>query len=885
MAEETDFIGLISSFLGPASDDVDRVSPAPALSSVAPSISKNNDDFDVLPSTRVVIFSKDRPWQLQQLLRSMKLPIIDNASSDNHEASFVQRVDIFIICRATTADFAEGYEQIKQAYCQVDTQIKPCFLYEGEWMGRNALDHVSISDIIENKSFSFLLEYALNTKCDADADAASPTPSFVMFLTDDCVLLDFLEVVLSHAIGSLQYDQNDRVFNFLTRLHPGISRCQTRDCMSPSPRDWQYHSLIPYLNNAFNTDAHESVKHHDGIYLYTTKSGSTEWNYPFDLSGGVYRYKDVQMILKQIRTEDKDCNGKHGFSDQGGLSHPNTFEVRGNQAVLAIDNDLVAARKTLSAVPSRPLMVVLAINRVQDVCHAPIAGSGEGRVAQSTLTANDNNSTDPTDPSALLKLLLNGRNLDLERYLSTPYNSSHIGDVFLCDQLNVSQSSELQELSPDVSVLIPVHRGVDFVSHSIASIIMQCVDELHQPLDDETRGPQSSLSSMQIVIVDDRCDDGSIDVMIQSCKKLLDSQPNILLMVFDHREGQITLHEEHQQQQKRHHPQPTISIAIDIIASKSPGVASALNTGLDHCRSELVARMDADDICAPGRLISQLRFMRGNSSVNVVGASAVIFSTKDDQDTNDCTILPYHSVAPNSNQCHIVRTSLPVIDPGFLSWTMLFTCTISHPTVMFRKSAIDEIRGYDESIKCAEDYDLWLRMLEKDSRSILCLPFVGVWHRKHKHNNSVTNSLAQKKEANEARYRAICKKILSSPDDETDESLDIEHITALKDPATATSLDSINNAARLLMNMESTFLQKNDMCLTEHEIKLIQNDCNARIGELATIAISKFGKDYTDHFKFNSSEGPCYVWRLWSDRCPNEQFQRLSLLCHLTTTS
>eukprot|EP00985_Skeletonema_marinoi_P005449 scaffold2360_cov130-Skeletonema_marinoi.AAC.1 len=879
MAEETDFIGLISSFLGPASDDVDRV--APALSSVAPSISKNNDDFDVLPSTRVVIFSKDRPWQLQQLLRSMKLPIIDNASSDNHEASFVQRVDIFIICRATTADFAEGYEQIKQAYCQVDTQIKPCFLYEGEWMGRDGLDHVSISDIIENKSFSFLLEYALNTRC----AAGSPAPSFVMFLTDDCVLLDCLEVVLAHAIGSLQYDQKDRVLNFLTRLHPGISRCQTRDCMSPSPRDWQYHSLIPYLNNAFNTDAHESVKHHDGIYLYTTKSGSTEWNYPFDLSGGVYRYKDVQMILKQIQTEDKDCNGKHGFSDQGGLSHPNTFEVRGNQAVLAIDNDLVAARKTLSAVPSRPLMVVLAINRVQDVCHAPIAGSGEGRVAQSTLTANDNNSTDPTDPSALLKLLLNGRNLDLERYLSTPYNSSHIGDVFLCDQLNVSQSSELQELSPDVSVLIPVHRGVDFVSHSIASIIMQCVDELHQPLDDETRGPQSSLSSMQIVIVDDRCDDGSIDVMIQSCKKLLDSQPNILLMVFDHREGQITLHEEHQQQQKRHHMQSTISIAIDIIASKSPGVASALNTGLDHCRSELVARMDADDICAPGRLISQLRFMRGNSSVNVVGASAVIFSTKDDQDTNDCTILPYHSVAPNSNQCHIVRTSLPVIDPGFLSWTMLFTCTISHPTVMFRKSAIDEIRGYDESIKCAEDYDLWLRMLEKDCRSILCLPFVGVWHRKHKHNNSVTNSLAQKKEANEACYRAICKKILSSPDDETDESLDIEHITALKDPATATSLDSINNAARLLMNMESTFLQKNDMCLTEHEIKLIQNDCNARIGELATIAISKCGKDYTDHFKFNSSEGPCYVWRLWSDRCPNEQFQRLSLLCHLTTTS
>lgn len=866
MADETDFIGLISSFLGPASDDIAGAA-ADAAPSEAPSIIFKDDDFDDVlpPSTRVVIFSKDRPWQLQQLLRSMKLPN-DNGSLDDDSASFLPHVEFFIIFRATTLDFVEGYEQIRQMYDLVDIPYKLCFLCEGEWMGRDAL---SIPDNMQNNSFSYLLEYALNTS--TDAEDAHHTPSFVMFLTDDCVFLESLEVVLAHAIGSLQYEQKDRVFNFLTRLHPGISRSQTRDCTSPSPRDLQYHSLVPYLNTVLDTGAHASAKRHDGVYLYTTKSGSIEWNYPFDLSGGVYRHKDVQMILKQIRTEDNKC------IDQDGLAHPNTFEVRGNQAVLALDEKFVASRKTLSAIPSRPLMVILAVNRVQDVCQAPIAGSGEGRVSVSTITNEESNIIDPTDPSALLKLLQKGHHLDLERYLSTPYNSSHIGDVFLCEQPNDSQSSVIQGPLPDVSVLIPVHSGVDFASHSITSIIMQCVDELHQPLENDTRGPQSSLSSMQIVIVDDRCADGSIGVMIQSCKTLLASRPEVSLFVLDHR-----LEDTIQEQQQKQYMQSTISITIDIISSKRPGVASALNTGLKHCRSELVARMDADDISAPERLMTQLRFMRVNPSINVVGSSAVIFSAEDDQSKNDCPLLPYHSAAPSNNQCHIFRTSLSVLDPGFMSWAMLFTCTIAHPTVVFRKSAIEEIRGYDESIKCTEDYDLWLRLLDKDCRSILCLPFVGVWHRKHSHSNSVTNSLAQKKEANEACYRAM-KRIMSSGDD--DESLDIGNISTLKDPAAASSLDSVNNAARLLVNIESSFLHKNARYLTDHEIELIQHDCNARIGELATIAISKFGKDNADYFKFNSNEGPCYVWRLWSDRCPNDQFQRLSLLCHLATTS
>lgn len=855
---ETDFIGLISSFLGPNSEE----DVAGRDASVTPSAAyASSDDIDTL-STQVVIFSKDRPWQLQQLLRSMKLPG-DNFHSD--DANFLPYVEIFIIFRATTSDFVEGYEQIMQTY-HVDKSYKICFLCEGEWTGRDALDVLSTSDNMEDNSFSYLLEYTLDTSIDVQN-----TPSFVMFLTDDCVFLESFEVVLAHAIGSLQYDeQRDRVFNFSSRLHPGISRCQTRDSISPPPKDWQYHSLVPYLNKLQSKDSLMSTNQHDGVYLYKSKSGSIEWNYLFDLSGGVYRHSDVHLLLKQIRTEDEGC------IDKNGLAHPNTFEVRGNEAILALDGELVASKKTLSAIPSRPLLIILAINRVQDICRAPIAGSGEGRVTASSFRESN---IGPTDPLSLFKFLRDGQHLNLDKYLATPYNSSHVGDVFLCDQQN--GQSVIEEQSFDVSVLIPVNRGVNFASHSIISVIMQCVDELYRPLVNETIGPQFSLT-MQIVIVDDRCDDGSIDVMIQSCKTLLASQTKVSLMVIDHRFDQSCLHRQQRQQLRM---QTAFSVTVDIISSRSNGVASALNTGLDFCRSELVARMDADDVSAPKRLLTQLRFMKANPSINVVGTSAVIFSAEDNENIIDCPLLPYHDVAQSKRKYRVVRTSLSVSDPGFMAWAMLFSCTIAHPTVLFRKSAIEEIGGYDISIKSSEDYDLWLRLLGGNCRSMLCLPFVGVWHRKHNHSNSVKNSQSQKRESNEVCYRAI-KRLLSSSANDNDVILDISHLSTLKNPTNAESLESINKAARLLVGIESVFIHNYSQYLTKHEISLIQNDCNARIGELGSIAINKFGKDGIEQFlAFKANQGPCYVWKLWSERCPHEQFYRLSLVCHATAAS
>lgn len=100
--------------------------------------------------------------------------------------------------------------------------------------------------------------------------------------------------------------------------------------------------------------------------------------------------------------------------------------------------------------------------------------------------------------------------------------------------------------------------------------------------------------------------------------------------------------------------------------------------------------------------------------------------------------------------------------------------------------------------------------------------------------------------------------------------LDFDHVSTLRSPCNAKSPESIDSAASLLITLERLFSQKNSEHLTRKEIKLIQMDCDSRIGELATVLITKFGCGV---------ERNSYTWKLWCERCPKQQLERISLLC------
>lgn len=121
------------------------------------------------------------------------------------------------------------------------------------------------------------------------------------------------------------------------------------------------------------------------------------------------------------------------------------------------------------------------------------------------------------------------------------------------------------------------------------------------------------------------------------------------------------------------------------------GLAIALNEGLKNCTYELVARMDADDICLPNRFIRQLEAMCLSPEIDALGAWVEEFDT-------DFNIS--RGVRRTPTSVEQLREFAKKRSP------------LSHPTVMFRKSSVLAVGGYPNFRK-AQDYALWSLMLSK----------------------------------------------------------------------------------------------------------------------------------------------------------------------------
>jgi glycosyltransferase involved in cell wall biosynthesis len=124
------------------------------------------------------------------------------------------------------------------------------------------------------------------------------------------------------------------------------------------------------------------------------------------------------------------------------------------------------------------------------------------------------------------------------------------------------------------------------------------------------------------------------------------------------------------------------------------GLGAALKEGLAHCRYDLVARMDADDISIPDRFEKQISFMKKYPEVDIVGGWICEFDTS-------ASICEQERRTPISHE-EIERFSC-------------YRNPMNHVTVMFRKKAVETVGGY-RTMHGFEDYDLWMRMLLQGRR-------------------------------------------------------------------------------------------------------------------------------------------------------------------------
>lgn len=129
---------------------------------------------------------------------------------------------------------------------------------------------------------------------------------------------------------------------------------------------------------------------------------------------------------------------------------------------------------------------------------------------------------------------------------------------------------------------------------------------------------------------------------------------------------------------------------VRVVSRENRGLIASLNQGLALSNTDLVVRMDADDVALPNRLERQALFMAEHPDVAVCGAGLVFYETGEEK------YLP---------EKHDALRALA-----------LFNTPVFHPTVIMRKSSVLAVGGYSSNAPCAEDYDLWERMLHAGSR-------------------------------------------------------------------------------------------------------------------------------------------------------------------------
>ena len=211
-----------------------------------------------------------------------------------------------------------------------------------------------------------------------------------------------------------------------------------------------------------------------------------------------------------------------------------------------------------------------------------------------------------------------------------------IDQLFILCQFN----KEKVQVMAQVSVLMPSFNAVETLSETMESLLAQ------------------SHTDFEIIIVDD----GSTDQSPAILKKYARQDARIKVFFREHK-----------------------------------GIIPALNYGLQQCSSELIARMDSDDICLPLRLEKQAHYLMENKEIALVASLIEGFPAEDIRGGFHVYIDWLNSLITDKQ----IKREIFVESP------------FAHPSVMFRKAAVDRVGAYQEH-GWAEDYDLWLRMVQAE---------------------------------------------------------------------------------------------------------------------------------------------------------------------------
>lgn len=188
---------------------------------------------------------------------------------------------------------------------------------------------------------------------------------------------------------------------------------------------------------------------------------------------------------------------------------------------------------------------------------------------------------------------------------------------------------------PLVSIVIPVHNGQKYLKEALDSCIEQ------------------SYPTLEIIVVDDKSTDSTLDILRE----------------YEKRDSRIK------------------AIAVQ----KQNGLGNVINIGIRASKGKYIARMDADDIMYPNRILKQVEYLESNPKCVALGGQIDIINA-------DGETVDYRKYALEDKD---IKKNRFLHQP------------FAHPAVMLRKSTLESIGLYPEDMWKVEDVKLFLTLSTK----------------------------------------------------------------------------------------------------------------------------------------------------------------------------
>jgi glycosyltransferase involved in cell wall biosynthesis len=138
---------------------------------------------------------------------------------------------------------------------------------------------------------------------------------------------------------------------------------------------------------------------------------------------------------------------------------------------------------------------------------------------------------------------------------------------------------------------------------------------------------------------------------------------------------------------------------IRLVRAGRRGLVAALEAGLAAATGSLIARLDADDVCAPERLARQRAHLDAHPETGLV-ASRVAFGG---------------DARAAAGFARYVAWSNRLLRHEDIARARFVESPLVHPSVMFRRALLERWGGYRAG-DFPEDYELWLRWLQAGVR-------------------------------------------------------------------------------------------------------------------------------------------------------------------------